>query len=216
MEELKKIYCISGLGADEKAFARIRLPGYQLVVLPWLMPQKNETMEQYAKRMAAEVDTENPILMGLSFGGMMAIEMDKWLAAKKIVLISSIGNRYEMPRWMRWAGSCKLHQLVPLKPYPILEPLFNYRLGVTNSKEKAMVKQYRQNTAPAYLKWAVDKILCWQQTHKPAHAVHIHGDADKIFPVKLTQANFCVPGAGHFMIMNRAKEVNEILAQILP
>ena len=82
---MKNIYCISGLGADEKAFARLRVDGYQFIHLPWLMPEPNENIEQYATRMAALVTDEHPVLMGLSFGGIMSIEIAKLVQAEKVI-----------------------------------------------------------------------------------------------------------------------------------
>ena len=84
---MKKIYCISGLGSDEKIFARIKVDGYQLVHIPWLKPEKDEPIEVYAKRMSKYIKDEKPVLMGLSFGGMMAIEITKLLPVDKLILI---------------------------------------------------------------------------------------------------------------------------------
>ena len=41
--------------------------------------------------MSREIDTSrNPILIGLSFGGMMCIEIAKLIPVEKVILISSI------------------------------------------------------------------------------------------------------------------------------
>jgi len=37
---MKKIYCISGLGADERAFCRLQIKGHTMSALPWLMPSR--------------------------------------------------------------------------------------------------------------------------------------------------------------------------------
>ena len=89
-DSTKNIYCISGLGADEKAFAKIKVPGYALQHLLWLTPEKDEALEAYAKRMAKQIPDANPILMGLSFGGMLCIEIAKLIPVEKVILISSI------------------------------------------------------------------------------------------------------------------------------
>ena len=213
---MKKIYCISGLGADEKAFAKLHVQGYQLVHLPWLIPVKDETIDEYAERMSRNITDHNPVIMGLSFGGIMGIEIAKKLAAvDKVILISSVKSYKEIPAWMKLAGKLKLNKIVPVKSYDILEPVQNHFIGATTQKEKEMVRTYRKNVSPEYLSWAVDKVLNWKNDWQPYPIYHIHGDADNIFPIKRIKADYVVKNAGHFMIMNKAGEVNKFLEKIL-
>ena len=98
---MKTIYCISGLGADDRAFSKLEINNYSLKVIPWLEPHKKETIQHYAKRMRAGIDSDNPILMGLSFGGMVCIEIAKQIPVQKIIIISSIKSFLELPQWMK-------------------------------------------------------------------------------------------------------------------
>ena len=119
-----------------------------------------------------------------------------------------------MPLWMKGAGKLKLNKIIPLRPYKILEPLENYNMGVTNAEEKEMVGRYRKNVEPLYLNWAINQILNWKNDWQPKHLFHIHGTADRIFPIKKIRPNYTVDGGGHFMIYNRAKQINESLQRI--
>jgi len=212
---MKNIYCISGLGADEKAFARLRVEGHQFVHLPWLMPEGNEPIGQYAGRMAALVKEDKPVLMGLSFGGIMSIEIAKKLPAATVILISSVKSSSEMPLWMRTAGKMKLNKILPLHASTkLLDPVQNLFMGVTNEKEKEMVRAYRANVPKPYLNWAIHQVLNWKNDWKPTALYHIHGDADRIFPVRNIQPNYLIKNGGHFMIMNKSKEVNQSLYDI--
>ena len=124
------IYCISGLGADEQIFSNLQIPGYELVCLHWLQPEPGESFADYAKRMYAQIADPDPILMGVSFGGMLGIEIAKQFSVKKLVLISSVKIKTERPWWMQAAGKLKLHQLVRARPHPLLytiENLFSLR-----------------------------------------------------------------------------------------
>jgi len=211
---MKKIYCISGLGSDEKIFARIRVDGYELVHIPWLIPEKNEPIDIYAKRMSKNITSEQPVLMGLSFGGMMCVEISKILPVEKLVLVSSIKSYKEMPGWMKGAGRLRLDKIIPLRPYRLLEPLENYNMGVSNAEDLEMVRRYRKNVQQDYLNWAVHQILNWKNDWQPEHLFHIHGDADRIFPIKKVQPTYTVNGGGHFMIYNQASLINESLKHI--
>lgn len=212
---MKTIYCISGLGADEMAFSRLKLQGYKLVYLPWLLPHNNESIEQYAIRMCAGITEENPILMGLSFGGMMSIEISKILPVKKIILISSIKSAVELPWWMMRAGKLRLNKIVSMRSYKILEPIQNRFLGVKDKDEIEMVRNYRKNVPEIYTNWAINEVLNWKNNWQPPAIFHIHGDNDKMFPIKNVSPTHIIKGGGHFMIMNKAAEVSDCINAVI-
>lgn len=212
---MQNIYCISGLGADEKIFAALQLPGYNLIFLPWLIPNKVDTIAGYAKKMANNIHEPNPILMGVSFGGMMCIEIAKLIPAKHIVIISSVKSKSELPFWMRLFGKLQLNKILPIKQYKILQPLQNKRLGATTLQEKQLANNYRNTINQTYLTWAVHQILNWQSQTVVANITHIHGNADKMFPIKNIVANTVVKNGTHFMVLNRASEVSTAIIQAL-
>lgn len=83
------LYAISGLGADERVFQYLKLE-HELIPIPWLTPENGEPIEWYAKRMAAKINTEEEfVILGVSFGGLVAVEMSKILKPTITVLISS-------------------------------------------------------------------------------------------------------------------------------
>ena len=190
------------------------MEGYELVYLPWLTPQPGETIQGYAARMCLPITEEKPVLIGLSFGGMISIEIAKLIDTHKIILLSSIHSKAQMPRWMRVAGKLKLNRLIPMRPYKILESLQNKRMGVTSLAEKELVNQYRKNTSQVYIDWAINEILNWDNEWQPANMYHIHGDNDKIFPIQKLSPTHIVKGAGHMMVFNKAAAVNECLKAI--
>jgi pimeloyl-ACP methyl ester carboxylesterase len=212
---MKTIYCISGLGADERAFSRLKVEGYEFTCLPWLTPLPKEPIQEYAARMSKSIPAKNPILMGLSFGGMMSIEISKLITVEKVILISSIKSVKELPRWMKLAGSLKLNKIFPMRSYKLTEPIQNLFIGVTEPDEIEMVKEYRKNAPQDYMDWAINEVLNWNNNWQPSAIYHVHGDADRIFPINQLSPTFIIKGGGHFMIMNKAAEVNEALFKIL-
>ena len=212
---MKTIYCISGLGADERAFSHLVMEGYNVICLPWLTPLSKETITGYATRMRQGITTENPVLMGLSFGGMMSIEIAKQLPVEKLILISSVKSRREMPWWMKLSGILKLNRVVPLRSFKITEPIQNYFIGVTNQEDRQMVADYRKNASQVYINWAVNEVLRWHNDKLPERLFHVHGDNDKIFPIQNLKPTHVIKGGGHLMIMNKAPEINTALKEIL-
>jgi pimeloyl-ACP methyl ester carboxylesterase len=212
---IKDIYCISGLGADQRIFSRITIPGVRLVHLPWLIPDPGETISNYALRMKAGINGDNPVLMGVSFGGMMALEIAKYYTAPTVILVSSVGQRRSLPRWMRACGWLRLNRLLPARPGKGVGWLENYYLGVETAEDAELAKEFRGKTDPHYLHWAIGQILNWKNEWLPASFYHLHGSRDRIFPLRGIAATFVIPDSGHFMINNRAAEVNRLLEQIL-
>lgn len=206
-----QIYCISGFGADRRVFSKLNFGERKVQFLPWEIPAKGESLLEYTQRFITQIDQPDPILVGLSFGGMISIEIAKQIAIKKILLISSVKTAEEMPWYFRMAGKSRVNKIIPLKPHSFLEPLENYNLGIKTEEEKMLVREYRQKINPQYSKWAIDQILNWHNTSKPKNVIHIHGSNDHIFPIKNIQANYVIRGGGHLMLMNRAGEVNEII-----
>lgn len=212
---MKHIYCISGFGADERVFSKLDFGDHPIHFISWLTPLKKESIEQYAKRMGEKIQHDNPILLGLSFGGIMCIEIAKIIKTHKVILISSIKSFREMPLWMRLAGKSKLNKFFPLKSFRIIEPIENYNLGIENSDELKLVREYRRNISQQYTNWAIHQILHWKNEWQPGALIHIHGDKDHIFPIKNIKADYIIAGGGHFMIMNRAEKVNGIIKDLL-
>ncbi len=211
---MKHIYCISGFGADERVFSKINFQDNKAHFIQWIDPLKNESIEGYAKRMSEQIHHCNPILFGLSFGGIICIEIAKLITVKKVIIISSIKTFHEMPIWMRLTGKLKLDKIFPLKTFRFIEPIENYNLGIENKEELKLVQEYRTTISQQYTNWAAHQILNWKNEWIPQNLKHIHGGKDHMFLIKNIKADYIIPDGGHFMIMNRAEKVNIIIEEI--
>ncbi|RYZ50558.1 MAG: alpha/beta hydrolase [Chitinophagaceae bacterium] len=109
------VYFISGLGADRQAFEKIKLsPAFTIHYLDWIKNKEGESLDAYAKRMAALIDTSQPFaVVGLSMGGMIATSMLRWLPPHPTVLISSVACANEFPRLLKLARFTRVYSLVP-------------------------------------------------------------------------------------------------------
>lgn len=212
---MKHIYCISGLAADERVFSKFGFPGHEIHFIKWITPEKNESIKSYAKRLILQIHHDEPVLIGLSFGGIMCIEISRQIKTELIIIISSIKSSDEMPLWMRLSGKLKLNRLFPMRSFKIIEPLEDYNLGVTTKAERQMVHEYRRNVDTAYSNWAVNAVLNWKNKSAPENLYHIHGDMDRIFSIKKIKPDYTIQNGGHLMILNKSDEVNECIRTIL-
>jgi pimeloyl-ACP methyl ester carboxylesterase len=210
-EGRKKIYLISGLGADERVFNKLTLPGVECVPLPWLIPDAGETISHYAARMSEPVSEKNFLLMGVSFGGMMSIEISKLKAPEKIFLVSSVKTRNELPPVMRAASVLPVQYFIPNIRSGFFFPIENHFLGAVSEEERKLSNEFRRNVNPQYLRWAVHQVINWKNEVVPQQLLHIHGSADRTFPLKYIHPQVIIPGGTHFMIMNRADEISKII-----
>jgi surfactin synthase thioesterase subunit len=210
----KTIYCISGLGADERLFKYLDLPGYTLQVLQWPEHRPVDNLVSYAYKMSEQIQEPNPILLGVSFGGMLAIEIAKKLKASQTFLISSVQSAKDLPFYYRWAGSLSLTSLIPdvliNEPSEIQEHLF----GVEGEEDKALLRHYLINADPPYIRWGLRVILEWENDEYPLHVVHIHGTSDRVIPIP-KGVHYRVQEGGHMMVFNKAEEVSKLVAENL-
>jgi pimeloyl-ACP methyl ester carboxylesterase len=212
---MRELYIFSGLGADERVFQKFDFSDFSITFIKWVVPQVKETIEQYATRLLAQITTPNPTLIGLSFGGMMAIEVAKQIKTEKVILIASAKTKAEIPFYYRFAGQLGLHQLLPTKLLKISNFITNWFFGANSTEDAQLLKQIIKNTDPIFLKWAIDKIVCWENEVKPHHVFHIHGANDKVLPLAFVIANEVIKNGGHFMTLTHAEILNKVLKQQL-
>jgi len=111
------LYFISGLGADKRIFQKLVLPEHFSVhFIDWLPVSKDESLANYCRRLSEVIDTNRPFsLLGLSFGGVVAVEMSKILTPVQTVLISSFCLKQEVPRFYVFLSDTGLYKLLPMR-----------------------------------------------------------------------------------------------------
>lgn len=66
-----------------------------------------------------------------------------------------------------------------------------------------------------YLDWAFKVVIEWDREMPNPDVVHIHGDADGVFPVRYIKNYVPVKGGTHIMIINRFSWMNEHLPGLI-
>lgn len=211
----KELYIFSGLGADERVFQLLDFSGFSTTFIKWTTPLENETIENYAERFLRQIKTTKPTLIGLSFGGIIAIEIAKLIDTEKVILISSAKTKDEIPSFYRFAGQIGLHKLLPGRYLKSSNFITNWLFGASSTFDKQLLKQILIDTDPIFLKWAIDKIVRWTNLTPSPNIFHIHGTSDRILPISFVNCNSRIENGGHLMTLNKSYEINQILRQQL-
>lgn len=212
-----KIYQVSGLGANQKAFEYLKInPGFETVYIPWIQPENGESLEHYTQRMAEKIDpNEDFILMGLSFGGIIVQEMNRFLNPKMNILISTVKDRGELPRFMRISAKTYLHKLIPAS-FLTSEKGFSYALfRKLYDARMPNIYEFFEYRDPYYLKWSIDQIVNWQNHVEMKNFVHYHGNKDLVFPLSNLHDVEIIFGGTHLMVVQKAKKLSSLINQKL-
>ena len=211
------LYFISGLGADKRIFQNLVLPeGFKIYYIEWVAVSENESMESYCKRLSSQINQQEPFsLVGLSFGGVIATELSKFLSPVQTVLISSFCFKKEVPWFYVLLGNSGIYKILPqrflLKPNNIAFRLF----GAYKPEIKNLLTNILEDTDPAFFEWAIRQLFSWDNHWKPANLLRIHGTADKILPYKKIMNAIPVKEGEHLMVYSKSAIVSQILTENL-
>ncbi|MEX0274541.1 MAG: alpha/beta fold hydrolase [Flavobacteriaceae bacterium] len=217
LKEKVHVYFMPGMAANPSIFKHIHLPQdiFESHWLKWFVPEKGMTMQAYAQRLNEEISHANPVLVGVSFGGMMVQEMAKHIQARKVIVVSSVKLRSELPKRMHFARYTKAHKLLPTALVANVELMAKYAFGETVNKRLDLYREYLSVSDKGYIDWALDKIVQWDATTYPDNLVHIQGERDAVFPITNIQDCIPVKNGTHAMVIHRAKWFNEHLPDII-
>ena len=211
------VYFVPGMAAGAEIFRNIRLPEDRFTshILEWLIPEKNEKIALYAKRMAALITEKDSVLIGVSFGGVVAQEMSEYVSLRKLIIISSVKTEYELPRRMKFARKSFFYKLIPTSLVLSAEDLTKFSVGPRSQKRLRLYQEYLHVRDKQYLDWAIQNMVCWNRKKPVAGVVHIHGDKDIVFPIKYIKNCEVQKGGTHIMVLNKGQELSEKIIAII-
>lgn len=207
-----------GLAASPKIFENVVLPpdAFECFYLEWNIPVDDEPIADYVSRLAENIKHDNPVLIGVSFGGVIVQEMAKIIKARKVIIISSVRCNAEFPRRMRFAKMTHAYRVFPTSLMQRVDWLGKIAFGNNMiTKRLNMYEKFMSVRDKKYLDWAFKTVINWDRCDPDDSVIHIHGDADEVFPPKYLKNFIPVKGGKHIMIINKSKWLNENLPGII-
>lgn len=203
------IYGISGLGADERVFQYLEL-SQKIEPIHWIKPKDGESMQSYALRLSDQIKDDEFILIAVSFGGLVAIELNRLLKPKLTILISSAETKQDLRKIYRLIGKTGVVRLIPSfllnPPKPIMYWLFG-------AKNKKLLREILDDTDLEFTKWAIIQLTSWTNTENTTGLIKVHGTKDKLIQYKPDQQTIAIQNGEHFMVVDNAEEISRILVE---
>jgi pimeloyl-ACP methyl ester carboxylesterase len=212
-------YFIGGIASDERIFKHQMVAIENAVYLPFPRHDKHDTMDTYVKKFIPLIDTTQPFnLVGNSMGGIMVMELIKHIHPEKVVLISSVKSRKEMPFILTHLKYTNAHKLLPGKGFIgfiQFGSLFKNEILKVPGMRRLAVSMAKNND-PGFLYWCVNAIVKWKgKEDYRKDIIHIHGTKDEMFPYRNIKNAIPVKGGAHSMLLIQHEEVNRLLAESL-
>lgn len=209
-----KLYCISGLGADERVFQFLKL-NVEIVPIHWIDIKIDESIQSYTKRLTSQIDQTKPYgILGVSFGGLIAVELSKISSPVFTIVISSVINKIEIPSLYKLIGRIKVVNILPTFMFKAPMFIMNYIFG---AKNKILLKSILDDTDYKFTRWALNEVFNWQNVDEVQNLLKINGGNDKLF--KPSKGSKVIEKGEHFMIVDQADkvsfEVNKFLTQFI-
>jgi hypothetical protein len=156
------------------------------------------------------------ILGGVSFGGMLAYEMARYLKPAAVVLIASCRRRESLrPSHVKARG---LLRWTPVQAWWVAklvsDPVMRIMHRRSAAKRKMLVTMFKESDS-RFMHWVLQAILDWESTPLAGVPVfQIHGGRDIIIPARRVKADLMIPGGGHMINVSRAEEVNAFIVRV--
>jgi pimeloyl-ACP methyl ester carboxylesterase len=204
-----KLYGISGLGADKRVFKYLTLD-CELIPIEWIEPIKNEPIEAYSIRFSKLINAEEYFgIIGVSFGGLVAVEISKKLNPKLTILISSAETKAELRPVYRIIGKTKVLSFIPQFLFAPPRIIANWIFG---TKKKKLLHQILDDTDLKFTKWAINELVNWKNDEKLSNPMlKIGGTNDKLIPPKQGEYQILIDKGEHFMIVDEANKISRII-----
>lgn len=218
MEDKIHIYFMPGLAASSRIFEYIKLSEEKYIFhfLEWIAPEsEKETLSEYASKYLPLIKHQKPILVGVSFGGILVQELSHMLATRKVIIISSIKSRSEMPKRLRFLKNSKAYKFFPSKKLSQIDDFSKYDFHPHLKKKTELYNKYMIVRDEKYLNWAIHNVLHWNSALPQENIIHIHGNKDEIFPIKYIKNCIPVEGGTHAMIIVKARKISTIIETLL-
>ncbi len=222
-----RIILFPGLGGDPRMFAQQkRVFGDDLVCPAWLTPDAGESFDDYTRRWAKLLEPEAGddralFLGGVSFGGMVAMQMARHMNPAAVILIGSCRSRAAKPP--RWQMARRIGDMIPPRLFGrrvlAAAALWVAVLDRLDDEHRALLMTMAADSEPKLIRWSGHACADWgfdSGDHPDFPPIHqIHGRHDAIIPLYQGDPDTVIPDGRHLIHFSHRQTVNRFILDVV-
>jgi predicted esterase YcpF (UPF0227 family) len=181
----KTIYLIPGQGSDYRIYRYFQLTDFDTINIKYSIPFFHESMKEYAVRLSKQIDTTGRYsIVGVSLGGMLAVEMSEFLHPEEVIIISSAKNRNELPFRYRFMEKIPVNEMFGGEFLNNAAPYAQIIVEPDSRHERETCLSMLKTKNELFMERSVDMIINWDRETNRSKIIHIHGTADRTLPIE--------------------------------
>ena len=212
-----RVVLFSGMGGDCRLFRSIQIPEAEIVTPDHTEPADGEKLTQYASRIADGMNIQPAdIVGGVSFGGMLAGEIARQRPVAGLILLGSCLRPARLPWSYRW-----VERLGPFIPDFVLgirswRPLVRWRFAPLTGDAETCLIEMALSYPTAQIRAFGRMVMGWTGVENvPCPVLSIHGDWDRIIPLKCAEPDLILKEAGHAFTLTHADQTSSAIREFL-
>jgi pimeloyl-ACP methyl ester carboxylesterase len=212
-----RLVLFSGMGADSRLFRSIQIPEAEIVTPDHTDPAQGETLTQYAARIAHGLNIQSiDIIGGVSFGGMLAGEIARQRAVAGLILLGSCLRPARLPSSYRCLE--RLGRFIPdfvlgLRSW---RPLVRWRFAPLTRDAETCLIEMALSYPTAQIRAFGRMVVAWRGVDNVACPVlSIHGDWDRIIPLKCAEPDLILKNAGHAFTLTHPDQTSSAIREFV-
>ena len=215
-----KNWLLPGLGADRRLLQEQYEHSDGWYTPAWIEPKEDESLEDYCKRWVDTHEVIPEFVTGVSFGGIMGLEMAKHFDIKGVVIISGCFSKESITSQFKTQAS--LLKFVPdnLLKYTVKEIMFPKFINEESLTDRQVnwLKEMANEFDPNFFRWATQVSARWEpigskQDYK-CPVIQIHGKDDHIIPMVEKDADIVIEGK-HLIQYTHASQINNLIQNFI-
>ena len=213
----KTIYLIPGQGSDYRIYKHFKFKDFDTIHVKYIIPHEIETMESYAQRLSEQIDTTKRFsIIGVSLGGMLAVELSEFLNPEEVIVISSAKNRNELPFRYKFMKKVPLNTIFGGGFLRAVAPTAQIIVEPDSKKKRELCVSMLKSKNELFMKRSVNMIINWEREGDSAKIIHIHGDNDHTIPIRnVNGVTYKVKNGSHMMALTMGEKIRNIVKEYL-
>ena len=213
----KTLYLIPGQGSDYRIYKHFKFDDFDTVHVKYIIPHDNETMKSYAQRLSEQIDTTNRFsIIGVSLGGMLAVELSEFLNPEEVIIISSAKNRNDLPFRYKFMQKVPLNTIFGGGFLRAVAPTAQIIVEPDSRKERELCVSMLNNKNELFMKRSVNMIVNWERENNQTKITHIHGNNDHTIPIRnVNNVTFKVKNGSHMMVLTQGETIRNIVCRLI-